>query len=157
MPGSAAFGDNLIDSIYADVVDGVRSDLLPEMGIRPYRVFLVTRTWSGGEVGGGEATDVVVEFDPIPRVHNWNDSIVTRLEPCGTIEEGDVIISEMSLSYTHAEIGAGTVEAPGVQVMIRIDEGHGQQTATRFFTHKHAPYIDREQTMGWLMHLRLVH
>lgn len=153
MPGSATLDSSLVDDLYTDVVDGLREDLLPAMGIRPYRVYLVTRTWSGGEVGLGTPSDVATEFRPIPRVHQWNDRFVQKV--CGVLEDGDIVISELSLTYTHSEIGAS--EPPmGAQWMIRVDEGHGQQNPSRYFVHKKAPFIDREDSMGWVCQLARV-
>jgi hypothetical protein len=154
MPGSAIFDTSLVDSIYQDVVDGVRLDLLPEMGIRPYRVFVVRRTWSNYRVGAGHPTDIATELTPIPRVHEWS-TLRYNQQACGILEEGDVKITECSLSYTHSEIGANE-PSEGEQIMLRIDEGHGQQTHSRFFVHAAAPFQDREEGMGWVLQLRKV-
>ncbi len=48
-------------------IDAARNQLTT-IGLRLYRIFVRTRTWSGGGLGQGTFTDVDVELLPRPRV-----------------------------------------------------------------------------------------
>lgn len=160
MPGSAVFDTSLVDSIYTDVVDGVRGDLLPAMGIRPFKTFVVARTWSGLTIGDGTFTDAETELNSGttgsgPRVVEWGGGLTFKQNPCGLLEEGDIRIEEVSLGYTEAEVGYRSF-ADNEQVMIKLTDAHGQQTSVRYFTHKAPPFPDREKGMGWVLWLTRV-
>lgn len=155
MPGTATLdSDVLVDDLLTDVVDGLRAELHPAFGVRAFRVFTVARAWSGGQVGRGDPTDTVVELDPQPLVHSFAGLMRTQ-EPCGFDIAGAVKLTEVSLTYTQAELLA--CEAPaGTEYLIRIDEAHGQAQASKYFTHAKPPYPDRIQDIGWVLWLELV-
>lgn len=155
MPGSAILDpDVLIDSLIEDVVDGLRDELHPQFGVRPFRVYTVTRVWSGGYEGEGEFTDTEVELTPQPKVHPFSDLRRTQ-EPCGFDMAGAVKLTEVSLTYTQAELLA--CEAPaGTQHLIKIAEAHGQAQAPKYFGHARAPYPDRDKDIGWVLYLTLI-
>jgi len=152
MPGSAVLGTNLVDELIPDLVDGLRDDLHPELGVRQFRVFAVTRTYTA-EFGGDAFTDSEIEITPQPLVMNYVGSIRHQLVPCGLDEAGLVVLKEISLTYTEAEI-SGPPANPDLQdFLIRIQDAHGQLTKSRHFQIAGPPYPDRVTDMGWAMNL----
>jgi hypothetical protein len=155
MAGTAILDPNvLVDGLVADVIDGLREDLHPQFGVRAYRVFTVLRTWSGAYVGDGDPTEVVAELRPQPLVHTW-DGLRWGLEACGLNEMGEIKLTEVSLTYTEAELAGGALAA-NQQWLIRVTEAHGQASSTRNFVHVRPPYVDRIRDMGWVLWLRSV-
>lgn len=155
MAGSAILDpDVLVDSLVTDVIDGLRSDLHPQFGVRAYRLFTVKRTWTGRTQGEGTYSDVETELDPQPKIAIW-DGLEYRLEPCGLDVEGELRATEVSLSYTQDELDGGTL-ATNEQWLLKITEAHGQASRAIYATHSKPPYIDREKDMGWVLFLRVV-
>lgn len=156
MPGSATLDpDVLVDSLVSDVIDDIREELLPELGNRAFRVYTVVRTWSGGYIGEGEAADVETEITPRPFVHPFA-GLTKEMEPCGLDDAGAAKVTEVSLSYTFAELLAGAAPA-GAQHLIKITEAHGQAQPVRYFVHAKPPYPDREDpAKGWHLVLEIV-
>lgn len=153
MPNSTLDPSVLVDSLVPDVIDGLRRELYPSFGVRPYRVWLVQRTWAMGVVGDvGGYTDTETEIGPRPRVQVW-DGIGFKQDDCGLGETGSIRVTEVSLTYNLAELLKPT-EA-GIEHLVKIAEGHGQGNAPMYFTHERRPFVDREQDMGWVMWLRL--
>jgi len=154
MAGTATLDPTvLVDDLVTDVIDGLRAELHPAFGVRAFRVYTVVRTWSGLEVGLGDPTDEEVELVPSPLVHPF--VFQREQEPCGFDIAGMVKITEVSLTYTQAELLA--CEAPeGVQYFIKIVEGQGQEQAAKYFGHSKAPYPDRVKDMGWILWLEAI-
>lgn len=151
-PGNAVLDpDVLLDSLVADI-DDLRADLYPDFGVRGYLVSLVTRSWSGRVVGEGRVTDVTTEMVTRPLVHQWN-GLKYELLTCGLNSNGDIMLTEVSLSYTYADL-VGDQSKANRQAMIRIEDGHGQGTPPSFWVHSKPPYIDREKTLGWVLWLK---
>lgn len=150
MAGNSTLGTNLLD-LLIPCVDDVRRDIHTDMGTRAYRVFFVTRVWSGEDIGEGTSTDTEVEVDPRPLVEPFT-SMEYQQEPCGLDEAGFVKVTQVSLCYNHTDILA--CAAPDrTEYLIRIDEGHGQGSPSRFFVYAKPPYEDRVETVGWILHL----
>lgn len=155
MPGSAVLDpDVLVDSLVTDVIDGLRGDLHPAFGVRAYRVYTVLRQWSGRSVGEGSYQDTETEIDPQPFVARW-DGLRFNLEPCGIDELGEIVLTEVSLTYTEAELTGRPLEQ-NQQFMIKLTDAHGQQSTEKYFIHTKPPYVDREEDMGWVVWLRAV-
>ena len=77
------------------VVDSVRG-IAAELGLRPYRVFLVHAVWTGSQVGEGLARVTSRrEILPPPRVRDI-DSVNRNVHSTGLTEEGDVVIDQIS-------------------------------------------------------------
>jgi hypothetical protein len=145
----------LVDSLVPDLIDGLRDELLPSFGVRAYRVYRVVRTWSGGDIGEGTMTDVGAELRPRPRVKIW-DGLKYVQAVCGIRELGDVKLTEVSLTYSDADLTAQPLDAQRQEMFIAIGEGNGQGSPTRLWGHTQPPFIDREVDMGWVLHLRRV-
>lgn len=144
----------LVDSLVPDVIDGLREELHPAFGVRAYRVYRVIRTWSGREVGEGSRTDVGGELRPQPRVKIWNGLKYVQAV-CGIRELGDVQLTEVSLTYSDADLTAQPMTR-NQESFIAIGEGNGQGSPLRLWAHTQPPFIDREVDMGWVLHLRRV-
>lgn len=144
----------LVDSLVPDVIDGLREDLHPAFGVRAYRVYRVIRTWSGKTVGEGQHSDSAAELRPQPRLEVWNGLRYVQAS-CGIRELGDVRLSEVSLTYTAEQLEPRSL-AKNVECFFAIGEAHGQLTPLRVWAHTAPPFIDREETFGWVMFLRRI-
>jgi hypothetical protein len=148
MPGTAVPGANLVDSLL-DVVDDLRDGLHTSMGVRHWRVFVQRRAWDGGEVGEGVLTTTETEITPQPLV---TTDLRNELTPAGIREAGSVMLSEVSLTYTEAELtGNPAVNEEWVYV---LREAHGQLMEDRFYSLAAPPMPDRIETIGWILKLR---
>ena len=144
----------VIDALAGSVVDELRRSLHPVFGIRAFRVYTVLRTWSGSMPGEGAKTDVELEIEPQPLIASF-DGIKFTQEPCGLEELGEIEVSEVSLTYTHAEL-VGPSLTGSQEWLIKIAEAHGQAQPARYFVHDAPPFPDREQGIGWKLRLRKV-
>lgn len=73
-------------------------------GIRPYRVFLVWKKWSGVERGAGKEQEMFrAEILPTPKVQTI-DAISLRLYAAGVLPDGSVRVSEISATYTRDQL-----------------------------------------------------
>lgn len=156
MPGTANLTDGLLDDLIP-VIDELRGDLHSEFLVRPYRVFAVLRTYAGAKVGVGEYTESETEITPQPRVLQWgaNGGHRYELEPCGLANVGEIMVTEVSLTYTYDELTGGRNLAKNQQFRIRLKEAQGQGDPTRDFIHSRPPYKDREKDIGWVLWLRV--
>lgn len=141
----------LVDSLVVDVIDGLRDELHPEFGVRSYRVYRIVRTWSGTEPGDGTFTDSAFELRPYPRVMYW-DGFRFRQLPAGLNQQGVVRLTEVSLSYSEADLTAQPLAA-NQELFIAIGDANGQGSTTYLYTHSQPPYIDREKDLGWVVNL----
>jgi hypothetical protein len=160
MSGTAIMGDNLIDDLVADV-DELRGDLNADFGTRPFNFQTILRTWLGdsGMIGDPDFRDVVTTITPAPRVEQW-DGYKWVLLAAGVHEDGEIRVSEVSLSYTYGELtgkglGAGlngNLEK-NQQFFYRLVDAHGQGQEERILRPNRPPFVDREKTIGWMLWL----
>lgn len=86
------------------VLDDVRA-LVDDLGLRQFTVQTRHRSWSGGELGRGTATDTDTEITPPPKVklpgprHQF-------AEP-GVYEAGDLLLSKISATYDEDDLTGG--------------------------------------------------
>ena len=151
MGGSAVLGTNLVDELVA-VADSLRDGLHPEFGVRQFRVYTVLRTYASGSTGDGSFTDVETQLTPQPKVQPYHERILYELDRCGVDEAGFVLLREISLTYTVAEL-IGPSMASGQEWLIKITDAHGQGIADQYFVVSRKPYPDREKDIGWWMEL----
>lgn len=150
MAGRADLDPNiLVDGLVPDI-DDLRDELHAEFGVRPFSVFVVRRIWQGDAIGDGAYDDRETELIPRPRVMNLP---AYQLMPGGLSEQGEIKVTEVSLSYAYEEL-CGSDLAPNEQWLIRLDEANGQGQPSRYFTHAKPPFPDREKDMGWVLYLR---
>ena len=84
-----------------DVVDNVRRKIHRALGTRTYRVQIITRRWSGGDLGVGTPIVSVLEIDPRPLFERQQGD---RLAPSGREDSGDATVSQISLRYSAADL-----------------------------------------------------
>lgn len=143
----------LVDSLVGDVIDGLRESLHPDFGVRAYRVYRVIRTWSGQRVGEGVMTQEALELRPQPRVGVWN-GLRMELAVCGVDEMGEIVLTEVSLTYTEAQLTGGGALGMNQELFLGLAEAHGQGQRRRLFSHTRPPFVDREKDMGWKVWLQ---
>jgi hypothetical protein len=145
----AAVLDNavLVDSLVADIIDGLREQLHQQFGVRAYRMYRVIRTWTGAVAGEGTFSDVAHEFRPQPLVSVWDGMRYVQVA-CGLEQLGDVRVTEVSLTYTFDQLTGRPLTA-NQEVFIALGEAHGQRQPTALFTHARPPFVDRTKDMGW--------
>jgi len=73
-----------------DEILGLRDDL----GAIKHHVFIITRTWSGVEIGDGTPNDSNVQILPTPYLVDYSHSL--RIREGGKIKEGDIILKMVS-------------------------------------------------------------
>lgn len=147
--------DVLVDSLVTDVIDGLREGLHPGFGVRAFRVYRVIRTWSGDTLGDGVATDDVKELRPQPEVMVW-DGLRIEAARCGLEELGDVVLTEVSLSYTYDQLTKSGTLDDNQEIIYAIGEAYGQGQPVRTFTMSKPPFPDRTKTLGWKLWLTKV-
>ncbi len=151
MPGNATIGSNLVDSLLG-MVDDLRGSLNPDMGVRQWRVYVVRRAWDGGRVGDGAYVDTETELLPQPLVTDYN--LFYSLIGAGLVEEGNIVLTEVSLTYTEDELQPAP--AAGEEIMYVLRDAHGQSIAPRYFVIMAPPQPDRTNTIGWIVRLKHV-
>lgn len=108
------------------VADDIRASVHDIVGTRPYRVMIVRTRWTGTRRGRGE--EVVQserEILPTPRVSGVS-SLDWALHPVGRSEEGELELSEISLTYSEDDLfltGAG----PADQFYYEIRQDSGRR------------------------------
>lgn len=160
--GAAVLDDDvLVDSLVADVIDGLREDLHPQFGVRAYRMYRVVRTWAGALVGEGSGDILIPDFvddahelRPQPLVTVW-DGLRYVQAVCGIEELGEIKLTEISLTYTEAQL-TGQPLAANQELLIALGDAHGQGSSWHYFRHARPPYIDRVKDMAWVAVLRRV-
>lgn len=98
------------------VVDAGRQ-LVDTLGFRLRPVIVRTRTWSGGRVGSGTATNADVTLTPRPKVAEPPARVLS--ESGGRWEAGDLQVTRVSATYDEADL-APAVTA-GVEVVYLVD------------------------------------
>ena len=154
MPGASLTGGVLGDALVG-VVDDVRRAIRGALGTSPHRVAIVTRTWSGGRRGEGTPRTTATELDPPPV---FTDLSVRRvLRPTGGEEEGDAILTGVSLRYTEGELSPP--QRDDTEVAYRVTDAHGQGQRPRYYVLAAPPKPRRGVNPGdatdWLLVLRL--
>lgn len=145
--GAAVLGSNLVDSL-VPVVDEIRTSLNQELGIRAWRMFAVTRTWSGERIGEGEYTETQVEFDdPQPMIGEWDGQELKQMT-CGIDDNGSIDAAHVSMTYTHEQVAGGTL-GDNQQFYIKLTEAHGQGQPDRYYRHARPPEPDRRKGLSW--------
>lgn len=85
------------------VVDSIRQ-IASDMGLRPYRVFLVHVAWSGATRGIGQAVEVSRrEILPAPEVSDMSGTSRV-LEAVGMVEEGGLRLRKVTASLTEDDL-----------------------------------------------------
>lgn len=134
---------SLVESL-GSTVDSIRQ-IATDLGVRPYRVFSIVCSWSGGEIGRGQASVIhETEFLPTPKLVETSGVRGTPRSG-GIAERGDATLRELSPRYTEDQIRAlcGTgaaIDAKGnplgkaveVWLEVRVDARDGNTQRRRF-------------------------
>ncbi len=63
-------------------------------GAKLHDVFVVTRTWSGEDIGDGQSSETEIQVLPTPEIVDYSMDI--RLQTGGSIRQGDLILKSIS-------------------------------------------------------------
>lgn len=138
------------------LADGIR-DLNTIFGQRPYTVTLVFTRWSGG--ARNEGSEEVVSATPLlptPKVVGL-DALVFRQETVGSIEDGDLRVTQISPSMTEDQLnglGLGGAPIPDDQSFF-YEVGFLQADGTtvrRRYTND--PPVYQPEKLGWVVKLK---
>ena len=89
-------------SVVKGVLDNVNSilGLRDELGAALKPVYIITRSWSGSELGDGDPTESRIQMLPSPRVVEFKHDV--RLVEGGNVKAGDILLKQVSKqTYTH--------------------------------------------------------
>lgn len=109
---------SIIDDVRSvtDEILGVRD----EIGAVKRPVYILTRTWSGDEIGEGTAVDVAVQILPSPYVTDFKHDL--RVREGGNIKQGDQLVKSISQeSYPNESDVDCTVNAGNVEKWYYFD------------------------------------
>lgn len=83
---------NIVNEILSctDEILGLRDDL----GAIKHLVYILTRVWSGTELGKGTALDSIAQILPTPYVVDYSHSL--KIREGGKIKEGDIVLKMLS-------------------------------------------------------------
>lgn len=155
MPDSV-LDPSVLSDVLSGVVDAVRGEIHGALGTRPYRVYVVTRTWSGPTRGEGSHVETEMELLPPPMVRFT--SLHAEAKDAGREEEGSAEISEISLRYSERELWPNF--NPLVEWAIRIDDSRGTGWGPRFFFPEAPPRARRGDQAGdgqdWVLQVKRV-
>lgn len=153
MPGTATLTANLVNEL-AVVADDLRA-LYGEFGVDQWSVWRCTRSWSGTRRGEGSlGSETATQILPTPRI-GWADGsgrIRFDLHPGGLEEAGQIVLTEISLTYTEAELSGQTATATQ-EVYYKLVDAQGNGMATRYFVVHRPPVPDRDKGIGWILTL----
>jgi hypothetical protein len=151
----SSFGDDLLE-----IVDDGRAILGPDdLDLRPTRVAIITRTWSGGVRGDGYSTDTSLLLPDYTKVRNITSSRSFR-EMAGTgglFELSDLVVGPVTpqfvdsdgvtRGFTEAEL-APPVSNPGVEIIYRMT---GQSAAAGINGDYYRIHIQRDRRLRFLL------
>lgn len=158
MPDAVLTPGLLADDLVG-VADLVRGTVHEALGTRPYVVDLVTITWSGTRPGDGTASVAVEAVSPAPRVPQY---VRDEMRPGGRDEEGTIEVTEISGTYSEAELykPPGAVLVRNVEFFWRVTDAHGQGARPRWYVPAAPPKSrrgdEKDAQADWSIRLRLV-
>lgn len=139
------------------LLDGIECALeaRDDVGAIKAKVYMVTRIWTGSNVGEGEYSDSTEQMLPSPGIQEYSHDL--RVKPGGTVQAGDILLKSISRrKYTREQL---ELQIPGNQqymekfykvcgkiyeavsvkmnyatydVLIRLIQGQQQQTSEPF-------------------------
>lgn len=83
---------SIVDAVLActDSILSVRD----QIGAIKHQVYMLTRTWSGDEIGEGTPTDSLTQILPTPHIVDLSHSL--NIREGGMIKQGDLILKSIS-------------------------------------------------------------
>ena len=89
------------------IVDDLRQ-IAVDLGLRPYRVFIVHVLWTGVKVGDGNPVEISRrEILPTPRIRDMS-ATTEVLSAFGRVEEGGIVIDRISAKYSEDDLTGKT-------------------------------------------------
>lgn len=143
---------DLLDQLVRDVVDPIRATLYPQFGTRQWDVYLVRRSWSGGQREVGSPLDVSMKIVPAPLIKDTN-GLQYEMSPIGRIEEGNIELHQVSLQLTEDQL-TGTPIASNENFFYKVVDAHDNNIPPRYYVLAKPPYPDRIKEVGWIIVLK---
>ena len=85
------------------VIDSIRQ-IATDIGVRPYRVFLVHVQWSGAKPGDGQPSEMSRrEIKPTPRIRDMS-ATTEVLSAFGRVEEGGIVVDRISAKFSEDDL-----------------------------------------------------
>lgn len=134
---------NLIDKLISKV-DTVRQKAANKFGLPAHNMYRVMRTWSGGEIGSGTATDVETLITPTPHIE-FSGGL--RLEHHGLTDKRKMKAKEVSLTFTENFL-QGTPKLAGQECFYKLVERNGQAADTTYWIMINTPLVARDE-INW--------
>lgn len=91
MSGNGSNG--LIDDCILDGID-CALEARDDLGAIKAKVYIVTRVWSGDQVGRGDYTDTSKQVYPSPEIVDFSHDL--RVKEGGTVKSGDILLKSIS-------------------------------------------------------------
>lgn len=86
-------GCDLISSLKDECLDDILG-IRDEIGAALAQVSIITRTWTGTQIGDGEYTDTVKEVLPTPGIKDYSHNV--HVMQGGAIQQGDLLLRMIS-------------------------------------------------------------
>lgn len=158
-PGLLGLENTLLERLNP-VVDVVR-DVGVRLGTRQYQVAMIWGAWSGGQRHYGDLT-IVQTHTILPTPLVTPEVIRNEFLQAGTIETGNLIVTEISPRYTEDFLaGRDVTSAPGVTIPSDVEfwyEVTRQQPGASLAEHRRftplGPPIRDLEKAGWKMTLQ---
>lgn len=94
-------------STLSPTIDDIRQ-IATDLGLRPYRVFIVHVLWTGAKVGDGDPVEISRrEILPTPRIRDMSATSEV-LSPFGRVEEGGIVIDRISAKFSEDDLTGKT-------------------------------------------------
>lgn len=139
---------NLIDKLITKV-DTVRQKAADKFGLPAHNMYRVFRTWSGGEIGSGTATDVTTLITPTPKIEFTGG---LKLSRHGLEEARRMKASEVSLTFTENFL-QGDPKVAGQECFYKLVERNGQAAGTTYWILSNIPTVARDE-INWELEFR---
>ncbi len=108
------------------ILNGLRANvnsilgLRDSLGVQKGLVYLVTRTWSGDELGAGTMTEIKTQMLPTPYIFIFTGD--RKIPEGGVIKQGDIILRQISMqSYPTENLIDCSSTDPKVEKLYEVD------------------------------------
>lgn len=119
-----------------------------KVGAELVRVFILTRSWSGGRPNDGELHEELEEIRPTPGVKDFSHDV--RLQEGAGVQQGDIVLRSISKSTFQTEEPLDTrTEEHGVEKYYLLLNRQNEQ---KFYT----VVSIREKHLSWNVQIRRV-
>lgn len=128
--------------------------LIGEFGLRPFRVYVIRRAWTGTHTGDGTSSDVVTEIvegggNPPKVVFVNEEKLALGGLPAGTLDVGPITPEHQGGGTSLALLSGQNVER-GEQLLFRV-EGPGMGPTGRLYA---LDSLKTDSPFGWMLRLQ---